>query len=457
MDVVSYARDRQISPGISLNGLKQYLNLVDKMKVEKNCFGWSTVPQSIFPGTNTYFVPKINIQCESNSTPSSPPPVTLNLTMCRRKSRDDSYLDQHHRAQNQLHNQLYNYHNNEFIQQPLMPQEKEMSQIKSAAIPSCQDFSSCLCRQSESSLLNADVALLSSNNLQHANLSTDVVNMQEQRRCLSESKLLSPELDRFSPFTNSSEINSDDNVSSTSILKDCLPVISSQTNEMNEKSLKIQTKIEELFFKDNFEDILQNSTLKLKETPIKAKCINEYNNKMKNQQSEQERMNSQVSVIGIQQKIQKQYTCCSECCDLSSCSCSSNSSDCTTINTCGSDLQNSDIAPSYQNVHSQKISVYVIKDCCLTRGCLVDLRVTFGSHVVDIIRTILQYAYSIKNKSSKSSKRRSKINKDKRYDDRFYSLLVIYSSNVKHLNKNFQIEHLQSPWNVGQLCLEYKN
>lgn len=458
MDVVSYARDRQISPGIPLNSLKQYLNLVEKM-LEENCFGWFTVPPTIFPVVNAYFVPKINIQCESNSTPSSPPPGPLNLTMCRRKSRDDSYLDQHHRAQNHLHTQRYTYQN-EFIQQPLISQEKELCQIRSASIPPCivgKEFSSCLCGQTESpSLINTDVTL-SSTNLHHTNLSTNIVNIQEQRRCLSESKLLSPELDRFSPFINSSGVNSEDNASSNSILKECFPVITDQASEMGKQSFKIQTKMEKLFFKDNFEDILQITTLKLKQSKLSTKTnsIVECSNKLKNHPVDKERINSQVSIISIQQKMQRPYTCCSECCDISSCSCSSNSSNCTIS---GSDVKNNDIPLiTQQNSHWQKISVYVMKDCCLTRGCFVELQVAFGSQVVDIIRTILGYAYSIKNKSLKSSKRKSKISKDKRFDDRCYSLLVIYSSNVKHLNKNFQIEHLQSPWNVGQFCLEYKN
>nr|XP_046908128.1 uncharacterized protein LOC124489782 isoform X2 [Dermatophagoides farinae] len=153
MDVVAYARDRQISAGITLIQIQHCLSSINKQMWDDDSdddhiindhdhrdnrrynFGQSTNNRSsnINNNSNTitsgdgmantkldFVTPKINIQSECNSTPSSPPaaiipPLSMMAAMGRRKSRDDSYVEQHHRQQNHFNSLAHqrfhhNYH-----------------------------------------------------------------------------------------------------------------------------------------------------------------------------------------------------------------------------------------------------------------------------------------------------------------------------------------------------------
>ncbi|OTF79743.1 hypothetical protein BLA29_002675, partial [Euroglyphus maynei] len=141
MDVVAYARDRQISAGITLAQIQYCLCSIDKQMWDDDSdddhiikqrnrrtynFDESVTITTVNTATNgngmidtkmDFVAPKINIQSECNSTPSSPPATIMPMmaAMSRRKSRDDSYVEQHHRQQNHFHSLAHqrfhhNYH-----------------------------------------------------------------------------------------------------------------------------------------------------------------------------------------------------------------------------------------------------------------------------------------------------------------------------------------------------------
>lgn len=101
MDVVAFARDRQLAAGIPLMDVQYALSAVDKELLEEDADDrLYHIPAISLSTPNDGSAPKINvIASECNSTPSSPPPVG-SAAMTRRKSRDDSYLEEHHRQQN---------------------------------------------------------------------------------------------------------------------------------------------------------------------------------------------------------------------------------------------------------------------------------------------------------------------------------------------------------------------
>ena len=107
MDVVTLCRESSNGPliiGIPLFDVQKTLNLLKEEL--RDCDDSDEllfhIP-AISLSTPTDYGPKINIQSECNSTPSSPPATIEpppSAFLERRKSRDDSYLEEHHRMQN---------------------------------------------------------------------------------------------------------------------------------------------------------------------------------------------------------------------------------------------------------------------------------------------------------------------------------------------------------------------
>ncbi|KAI2804518.1 Ankyrin-repeat and fibronectin type III domain-containing 1 [Blomia tropicalis] len=114
MDVVAFARDRQLAAGIPLFDVQYTLNCVDKQLLEEdNDDRLFHVPAISLSTPSDH--PIINIQSECNSTPSSPPAISPSpSSMGRRKSRDDSFLEEHHRLQNRFNSVHHHRFHNQY-------------------------------------------------------------------------------------------------------------------------------------------------------------------------------------------------------------------------------------------------------------------------------------------------------------------------------------------------------
>nr|XP_027199684.1 myb-like protein D [Dermatophagoides pteronyssinus] len=107
---------------------------------------------------------------------------------------------------------------------------------------------------------------------------------------------------------------------------------------------------------------------------------------------------------------------------------------------------NNESSSKTKTTTTRTIQIYVEQESCLPQGTLIDIEIATGDKVFNIIQAIIEY--SLKIFHPKHQHRRSKIQmNDYHFHWENYSLLAIYSTNIKHLNNDFYFNQLQSPWN----------
>jgi hypothetical protein len=97
------------------------------------------------------------------------------------------------------------------------------------------------------------------------------------------------------------------------------------------------------------------------------------------------------------------------------------------------------------------IRVYAAYDSGLPFGTSVKLQVTFETTVKEIIELVVKHLNSTVI---------SKGEKGPIYDLSDLSkfcIIAVFSSNVKHLNDDFKVLNLQTPWNKAKLCIKIKD
>ena len=221
MDVVAFARDRQLAAGIPLFDVQYTLNCVDKQLLDEDNDDRLFHVPAISLSTPTDH-PTINIQSECNSTPSSPPamasiPIPSDNIMGRRKSRDDSFLEEHHRMQNhfnsvhhhRFHNQYGCTHQKNgtafpFQTDSLDSGSSEINELLPSSLLNHQSINETIPKNvSNFELLPPNTIVKNSNNSTHSLnnidfkqrsnsnglLSTNISNTDDIRRCVSASKL----------------------------------------------------------------------------------------------------------------------------------------------------------------------------------------------------------------------------------------------------------------------------
>lgn len=97
----------------------------------------------------------------------------------------------------------------------------------------------------------------------------------------------------------------------------------------------------------------------------------------------------------------------------------------------------------------RKMLIFVLIDCCLPQGSVIEIEIDHETSVADAIQALIQ--------SSSEFDRKFQNDPDINYSHQWqrYSLLAVYGQNIKYLNKSFRLAQLKSPWNTEKLCLYY--
>lgn len=254
MDVVAYARDRQITAGIPLADIQYSLSCMDKEMMDEEGDDRLFQIPAISLSTPADYGPMINIQSECNSTPSSPPPnlgpPIDSAIMGRRKSRDDSYLEEHHRQQNHFNSLTHHRFHHQYrqscsdeLEDDNLPTEcwdsnKESKPKESATFDFGDDYQ---VNMSKSSYSLIDSTNFMNEEAKHRqSLTVDKSAIEDMRRCVSASKLLPSGgliMNRYS-----GNVNRD--------LSPNSPI--TQTDQDNSGTHKSETEVDNYFFGEGY-------------------------------------------------------------------------------------------------------------------------------------------------------------------------------------------------------------
>lgn len=97
------------------------------------------------------------------------------------------------------------------------------------------------------------------------------------------------------------------------------------------------------------------------------------------------------------------------------------------------------------------IRVYVAYECGLPFGTSVKLQITVKTTVKEIIELVVTHLNSLVEKRGLTAPIYHS------QDFHKFCLIAIYSSNVKHLNEDFKIVDLQTPWDRAMICIKIKD
>lgn len=193
MDVVAYARDRTVTAGVPLADVQYSLCCLDRHSLEEEGDERLMHIPAIFLSAPSEHTPTINVQSECNSTPSSPPPALTcplgSVVLGRRKSRDDSYLEEHHRQQNPFHSLAQQRFHHQYR---LGDESVDCWQPQLKPTDPLADLDPCpAINGSHSAYSLLDSVRVASNSADHRqSLSAERGAIEDMRRCVSASKLM---------------------------------------------------------------------------------------------------------------------------------------------------------------------------------------------------------------------------------------------------------------------------